>query len=60
MPQYRIAPIDAYLFEAMNQYQNQRELLQILPGVDKVAEMVLIIEIGIEMERFGSAGKFSS
>jgi len=52
--------IDAYLFAAMSPYQKQWEILQTLPGVDKVAAMVLIIEIGIEMERFGSADQLSS
>ena len=52
--------VDAYLFEAMSPYQKQWEILQTLPGVDKVAAMVLIIEIGIEMERFGSADQLCS
>ena len=56
----KIEAIDAYSFAAMSPYQKQWEILQTLPGVDKVAAMVLIIEIGIEMERFGSADQLSS
>ena len=55
-----IAEIDRYLFAAMSPYQKQWEILQTIPGVDQVAAMVLIIEIGIEMEKFGSAEQLSS
>jgi len=55
-----IAGIDKYLFAAMSPYQKQWEILQTIPGVDQVAAMVLIIEIGIEMEKFGSAEQLSS
>jgi transposase len=55
-----IAGIDNYLFAAMSPYQKQWEILQTIPGVDQVAAMVLIIEIGIEMEKFGSAEQLSS
>ena len=44
----------------MSPYQKQWEILQTIPGVDQVAAMVLIIEIGIEMEKFGSAEQLSS
>lgn len=52
--------LDAYLFAAMSPYQKQWEILQTLPGVDQVAAMILIIEIGIDMDQFGSADQLSS
>jgi len=56
----KIEAFDAYLFAAMSPYQKQWEILQTLPGVDKVAAAILIIEIGIEMDRFGSSGNLCS
>lgn len=56
----QLEAIDAYLFAAMEPYKTQWEILQTLPGVDKVSAMILIIEIGVEMGRFGSGQKLSS
>lgn len=56
----KIEAFDAYLFAAMSPYQKQWEILQTLPGVDKVAAAILIIEIGIEMDRFGSSANLCS
>jgi len=55
-----IEAFDTYLFAAMSPYQKQWEILQTVPGVDKVAAAILIIEIGIDMERFGSSEQLSS
>jgi len=55
-----IKTLDEYLFAAMSPYRVQWEILQTIPGVDKVAAMILIIEIGVDMEQFGGAGQLSS
>ncbi|MFO8786011.1 IS110 family transposase, partial [Legionella pneumophila serogroup 1] len=46
--------IDDYLFTAMQPYQKQWEILQTIPGIDAVGAALLIIEMGVDMEQFGS------
>ena len=46
--------IDDYLFAAMQPYQKQWEILQTIPGIDAVSAALLIIEMGVDMEQFGS------
>ena len=55
-----ILEMDEYLFAAMTPYQEQWGILQTLPGVDKFSAAILIAEIGINMEQFGSAGQLAS
>jgi len=55
-----IKSFDEYLFAAMIPYQKQWEILQTLPGVDKIAAAILIVEIGTDMDEFGSADCLSS
>lgn len=52
--------IDEYLFSAMQPYQKQWELLQTIPGIDAVNAALIIIEIGIDMQQFGSREQFCS
>jgi len=56
----QIRQFDEYLFAAMSPYQKEWEILQTLPGVDKIAAAILIIEIGTDMDQFGSAECLSS
>jgi len=46
--------IDDYLFSAMQPYQKQWKILQTIPGIDAVGAALLIIEMGVDMEQFGS------
>ena len=46
--------IDDYLFSAMQPYQQQWEILQTIPGIDAVGAALLIIEMGVDMDQFGS------
>jgi transposase len=46
--------IDDYLFTAMQPYQKQWEILQTIPGIDAVGAALLIIEMGVDMDQFGS------
>jgi len=55
-----LGAMDEYLFAAMNPYQSQWELLQTLPGVDRIAAAHLIVELGVDMERFGAADALAS
>lgn len=49
-----LTDIDDYLFTAMQPYQKQWEILQTIPGIDAVGAALLIIEMGVDMEQFGS------
>ena len=50
----QLADIDDYLFTAMQPYQKQWEILQTIPGIDAVGAALLIIEMGVDMDQFGS------
>lgn len=49
-----LADIDAYLMQAMQPYAWAHELLQTIPGIDRIAAALILIEIGDDMTRFGS------
>ena len=49
-----LADIDAYLMQAMQPYAWAHELLQTIPGIDRIAAALILIEIGEDMTRFGS------
>jgi transposase len=55
-----IQEIDDYLFEAMTPYKEAWGILQTLPGVDKFSAAMLIIEMGTDMEQFGSSERLAS
>lgn len=55
-----IRELDEYIFEAMQPYKEQWEILQTIPGLDAVGAALLIIEIGVDMQRFGSREEFCS
>jgi transposase len=52
--QSQLAEIDEYLMHAMQPYAWAHELLQTIPGIDEVAAALIVIEIGDDMQRFGS------
>lgn len=52
--------IDEYIFEAMAPYQQQWEFLQTVPGIDQIGAALLLVEIGVDMERFGSKENLAS
>ncbi len=55
-----VAELDEYLFSAMAPYQKQWEILQTIPGIDAVAAALLIAEMGVDMQQFGSREQFCS
>ncbi|WP_414385236.1 IS110 family transposase [Streptococcus sobrinus] len=48
--------IDIYL----NQYDHQLDILDSIPGIDKVTASVFIAEVGIDMEQFPTPGHLAS
>lgn len=52
--QNELADIDAYLLQAMQPYAWAHGLLQTIPGIDEIAAALILIEIGDDMQRFGS------
>lgn len=56
----RLNRLDAYLTEAIQPYAWAFELLQTIPGIDAMAAAAILIEIGDDMTRFGSAQRLAS
>ena len=56
----RLAKLDAYLIEAMAPYAWAFKLLQTLPGLDEIGAAMILVEIGDDLARFGSADRFAS
>lgn len=56
----RIARFDARLLEGLASENNTLILLQTLPGVDLIGAAMLVVEIGTDMETFGSADRLAS
>jgi len=56
----QIAELDDYLISAMEPYRWAWELLQTIPGIDAIAAAMILIEIGDDMSRFGSADRLAS
>jgi transposase len=56
----RIARFDARLLAGMDEQRNALALLQTLPGVDLIGAAMLLVEIGTNMDAFGSADRLAS
>lgn len=56
----RIARFDARLLDGLAGEHNALALLQTLPGVDLVGAAMLLVEIGGDMDAFGSADRLAS
>lgn len=55
-----IEAIDRQVFAAMEPYRNEWQLLQTIPGIDQTSAAMLLVEIGVDMSRFGSGNHLSS
>lgn len=55
-----LTELDDYLLTAMQPYQTQWEILQTMPGLAPVSAALLIIEMGVDMSRFGNCESLSS
>ena len=56
----RIARFDARLLAELEPERNTLAMLQTIPGVDLIGAAMLLIEIGIDMDAFGSADRLAS
>ena len=56
----RIGRFDQRLLQGLNEQHNALALLQTLPGVDLIGAAMLLVEIGTEMDAFGSADRLAS
>ena len=55
-----LAQIDRYLLDAMQPYAWAHGLLQTIPGIDRIAAALILIEIGDDMSRFSCAERLAS
>ncbi len=58
--QRQIAMIDGQIVAAMRPYQEEWKLLQTIPGFNVISAAMLIVEIGVDMSRFGSKDRLCS
>ena len=56
----RIARFDSRLLAGLDDERNSLALLQTLPGVDLIGAAMLLVEIGSDMDAFGSADRLAS
>ena len=56
----RIARFDSRLLAGLDGERNSLALLQTLPGVDLIGAAMLLVEIGSDMDAFGSADRLAS
>jgi transposase len=56
----RIARFDTRLLSELESERNTLALLQTIPGVDLIGAAMLLVEIGTDMEAFGSADRLAS
>ena len=56
----RIERMDQYLLEGLRAWQPQLNLLQTIPGIDVQGAAMLLVEIGADMDVFGSAERLAS
>ncbi len=56
----RIERMEQYLLDGLQAMQPQLNLLQTLPGIDRVGAAMLLVEIGADMSVFGSAERLAS
>ena len=55
-----IIEIDSQVEKAMIPYKEEWQLLQTIPGVDKISAAMLLSEIGVNMNCFGNKDRLSS
>jgi len=56
----RIGRFETHLLEALEDEKATLQLLQTIPGIDKVGAATLLVEIGSDMDAFGSADRLAS
>lgn len=56
----QVITIDSQVEKAMIPYKEEWQLLQTIPGVDKITAAMLLSEIGVDMSPFGNKDRLSS
>jgi len=56
----RIGRMEAYLLQELQPWQRQLNVLQTVPGIDRVGAAMLMVEIGSDMSEFGTAERLAS
>lgn len=56
----RVAKLDRYVLQSLSAWQPQLKLLQTIPGIDEIGAAMLLVEIGADMDAFGSAERLAS
>ncbi len=56
----RMGRFEQALLQGLSAWQPQLTLLQTIPGIDAMGAAMLLVEIGVEMESFGSAERLAS
>jgi transposase len=56
----RMGRFDQVLLQGLSAWQPQLTLLQTIPGIDQIGAAMLLVEIGADMDSFGSAEKLAS
>ncbi|HSX65706.1 MAG TPA: IS110 family transposase [Pseudoxanthomonas sp.] len=56
----RINRFDSYLLDSLRSEHNTLQLLQTIPGVDLIGAAMLLVEIGSDMDAFGSPDRLAS
>lgn len=54
------ALLDQQIFAVIEPYKKQWEILQTIPGIDKIAVAIIIAEIGVDMNQWETSEKFCS
>jgi transposase len=56
----KISRLDERLFESLRPYNKALDILETIPGLDRVAAAILLVEIGPDMEVFRSPERLAS
>ena len=56
----RISRFDARLLEGLESERDTLALMQTIPGIDQIGAAMLLVEIGADMDAFGSADRLAS
>jgi transposase len=52
--------LETEIFAAMQPYEKQWQILQTIPGIDKLAASIIIAETGVDMQQWQTSEKFCS
>jgi transposase len=53
----QLADLERYLLDALQPHEAALQLLMTIPGIERLAAAQLVVEIGVDMAAFGTAGR---